>query len=78
MTTNATLVHKHIDFLVENEFKLLISLDGNEVNHSYRVFNNNKNSHKTVIKNIDIIKRNIQIILQKMLTSMLFCKTEIR
>jgi len=57
MTTNATLVHKHIDFLVENEFKLLISLDGNEVNHSYRVFNDNKNSHKTVIENIDIIKR---------------------
>ena len=58
MTTNATLIHKHIDFLVENKFRLLISLDGNEENHSYRVFgNNNKNSHRTVIKNIDKIKR---------------------
>ena len=57
MTTNATLIHKHIDFLVENKFRILISLDGNEDNHSYRVFgNNNKNSHRTVIENIDKIK----------------------
>jgi uncharacterized protein len=58
MTTNATLIHKHIDFLVENKFRLLISLDGNEENHSYRVFgNNNKSTHRTVIENIDKIKR---------------------
>jgi uncharacterized protein len=57
MTTNATLVHKHIDFLVENKFRLLISLDGNEDNHSYRVFDNNRNSHRTVVENIDKIKK---------------------
>lgn len=58
MTTNATLVHKHIDFLVENDFHLLISLDGNEKNHSYRIFDNNKkNSHPVVIANIDMIKK---------------------
>lgn len=58
MTTNATLVHQHIDFLVEHKFNLLVSLDGNEGNHSYRVFDNNdKNSHRTVIENIDMIKR---------------------
>lgn len=57
MTTNATLVNKHIDFLAKNRFRLLISLDGNEENHSYRVFDKNKkNSYQTVIQNIDMIK----------------------
>jgi uncharacterized protein len=59
MTTNATLIHKHIDFLVSNKFKLLISLDGNEENHSYRVFKkNNKNSFQRVINNLDMVQRN--------------------
>lgn len=58
MTTNATLIHRYIDFLVENKFELLISLDGNENNHSYRVFKKNKkNSFKKVINNIDMIHR---------------------
>ena len=58
MTTNATLIHKYIDFLVENKFSLLISLDGNEKNHSYRVFSKNKkNSFQKVIENIDMIQR---------------------
>lgn len=38
MTTNATLIHKYLPFLVENKFRLMISLDGNEENHSYRFF----------------------------------------
>lgn len=58
MTTNATLIHKHIDFLIENNFELLISLDGNEKNHSYRTFSkNNKNSFWKVIENIDMIQQ---------------------
>ena len=59
MTTNATLIDRHIKFLYENKFKLLISLDGNEVNHSYRVLKkNNKNSFQKVIQNIDMIQKN--------------------
>lgn len=58
MTTNATLIHKYIDFLVVNKFHLLISLDGNEDNHSYRVFGKNrKNSFHSVIENMDMIQR---------------------
>jgi len=58
MTTNATLIHKYIDFLVANKFQLLISLDGNKDNHSYRVFSkNNKNSFHKVIENIDMIQQ---------------------
>lgn len=57
MTTNATLIHKHIDFLVTNKFHLLISLDGNEKNHSYRTFKNGKkNSFQKVIENVDLIQ----------------------
>jgi len=58
MTTNATLINKHINFLATNKFSLLISLDGNEENHSYRVFSKNKkNSFQKVIENIDMIQR---------------------
>lgn len=59
MTTNATLLHKYIHFLVENNFQLLISLDGDEINHSYRSFRENKkNSFGKVIENIDMAQRN--------------------
>lgn len=58
MTTNATLIHKYIHFLVENNFELLISLDGNEEGQSYRTFaKNSKNSFSKVIENIDMIQR---------------------
>lgn len=57
MTTNGTLLHKYIDFLAKNKFHLLISLDGNEYNHSYRVLNKDKkNSFHKVIDNIDMIQ----------------------
>lgn len=59
MTTNATLIHKYIDFLVVNKFGLLVSLDGNEGNHSYRVFKKSKiNSFSKVIRNMDMVQRN--------------------
>ena len=58
MTTNATLIHKYIKFLVDNKFRILISLDGNEGNNSYRVFSKNKkNSFHKVIENIDMIQK---------------------
>jgi uncharacterized protein len=58
MTTNATLLHKYIHFLAENTFHLLISIDGNETNHSYRLFRRNKeNSFRKVIENIDMVQR---------------------
>lgn len=58
MTTNTTLLHKYIDFLVTNNFRLLISLDGNEKCHSYRTFSKGKkNSFQKVIENLDILQR---------------------
>jgi len=58
MTTNGTLLHKYIAFLVEKKFNLLISLDGNERNNSYRVYSkNNKNSFHKIVENIDMIQK---------------------
>ncbi len=56
MTTNATLIDKYIDFFVENEFDISISLDGNRENNSYRIYRNSrKNSFEKVIENVDMI-----------------------
>ena len=58
MTTNATLVDKYVDFLVNNNFNLTISLDGDEIGNSYRIFHNGKNSFSKVVENVrDIQKR---------------------
>ena len=56
MTTNAVLLHKYMDYIVEKRFHLLISLDGNEYNDSYRVAKNGKGSFQKVIANIGSLK----------------------
>lgn len=56
MTTNAILLHRHMDYLVEKKFNLLISLDGNEYNHSYRVDHSGRNSFSRVIRNVDLLQ----------------------
>lgn len=56
ITTNAVLLDRYLDFLVENKFNILISLDGDEIGQSYRkLANNDKNSFKKVISNIDLL-----------------------
>lgn len=55
MTTNGILLNKYMDFLVEKDFKILISLDGNENNHSYRVKKSGENSFFEVCENIDLL-----------------------
>ncbi len=52
MTTNALLLGKYMDFLVENRFNLLISLDGSENNNGYRVYKNGKPAFHDILKNI--------------------------
>ncbi len=56
MTTNAVMLAKHMDFIVENNFNLLISLDGNKENNQYRYLRNGENSYDIVVKNIDMLK----------------------
>lgn len=56
MTTNGVLLDKYMDFLSSNDFSLLISLDGDEFNNSYRVNKSGRNSYSHVIENIDKLK----------------------
>ena len=56
MTTNAMLLDRYIDFLVQKDFTLLISLDGNEYQSGYRVDRNGNSSFKQVTKNIKKVK----------------------
>lgn len=62
MTTNGILLHKYIDFIVKNEFNLLVSLDGNEKNNSYRVLKANcKPSFLQVVFNLEMIQNKYPI-----------------
>jgi len=56
MTTNGTLLHEYVDFLVEHNFRISISLDGDKSANSYRVFHNNRDAYDTVIRNVNFIK----------------------
>lgn len=56
MTTNGLLLERHMDFLVEHDFELLISLDGNEHNNSYRVLKDNTPAYPHILKNVDALR----------------------
>lgn len=57
MTTNATHLYEHIDFLYENDFHILVSLDGNRRADSYRRLYNGKESFDVVLSNLEKVKR---------------------
>ncbi|NDV60768.1 radical SAM peptide maturase [Bacteroides sp. 519] len=56
MTTNAMLLDIHMDYLVEKNFQLLISLDGNKEGHSYRIDCKGNNSFDKVLKNVKLLQ----------------------
>ncbi|MDO9254625.1 MAG: radical SAM peptide maturase [Bacteroidales bacterium] len=55
MTTNALLLPKFMQFLVNHNFSLTISIDGDKKSNSHRVFANNKHSFEIVYQNIKLI-----------------------
>lgn len=57
ITTNAILLDKYIDYLVENDFHVLISIDGDRHNHSYRVDHSGNNSFDRVYNNIKLLQQ---------------------
>ncbi len=57
MTTNGTLLNKYIKFLVKHNFEVLISIDGNRKNNSYRIYKNGRESFFDIIKNIELIAK---------------------
>lgn len=58
MTTNLTLLDDDmLDFILEHNISLLVSLDGDRGNHdAKRVFANGKGSHDIIMKNLERIK----------------------
>lgn len=57
MTTNGTLLHKHIDYLIEKEFILSVSMDGDRVMNSYRIYNNGKEIYDDLYENLKKIQK---------------------
>jgi len=57
MTTNGLLLDKYIDFLVEKDFSLLISLDGDEYAQGFRIDKQGNNSFERVYKNVKHIQK---------------------
>lgn len=56
MTTNATMLDKHMDYLAEKKFYLTISLDGDETAQSYRTDRSGNNSYTQVLHNVKLLQ----------------------
>lgn len=57
ITTNGTLLsHEIADFFKENDFAVLLSMDGYENEFNYRKFRNGKSSVSRVLGNIELLK----------------------
>ncbi len=53
MTTNGMLLDKYMDFIAEKKIHMLVSLDGNKVNNSYRLSRTGKESFDKVVSNLE-------------------------
>lgn len=57
MTTNAMLLPRYMDYLVEKDFHLLISLDGDREGNRFRVQKNGDSSFDTVFTNVKLLQQ---------------------
>ena len=65
MTTNAMLLNEHMEYLIDKDFFILISLDGNENGQSYRVDSKGHNSFYRVIENVRLLREKDPIYFEK-------------
>jgi uncharacterized protein len=58
LTTNASILNKEIlNFFIENDFSVAVSLDGpQQINDRYRRFKNGKGTFKRIMKTLEFIK----------------------
>ncbi|MDR2916912.1 MAG: radical SAM peptide maturase [Tannerella sp.] len=57
MTTNAILLNKYMDYLVEKKIHLLLSIDGNEYNTSYRIDHKGNPVFNQIVNNIELLEQ---------------------
>lgn len=57
MTTNGTLLEKHINYLIEKDVVLAVSIDGNRKMNSYRIYKNGKEVYDEVFSVLKTIKK---------------------
>lgn len=65
MTTNGVLLNKYMDYLVEKNFSLLISLDGDKDNSAYRIDKSRRPAFERVVANIDELQKKYPIFFKK-------------
>ncbi|NIM16277.1 MAG: radical SAM peptide maturase [Candidatus Aminicenantes bacterium] len=65
VTTNGLLLDKYIDFMMEHDFNIFISLDGDESSNAYRVLKNGKPSYRYVLKNAEMLQKKYPGFFQK-------------
>lgn len=58
LTTNASKLQKHIDFLIKYDFELTLSLDGGPFDNANRVWKDGSESFSRIITNIIFLKNN--------------------
>ena len=56
MTTNGLLLDRYLDFLVENEVEMNVSLDGDVMHNAYRVQPNGKPTFAQVMRNLKTLR----------------------
>jgi uncharacterized protein len=56
MTTNGLLLDKFIDFIVEKDMDLLVSLDGDRAANDFRILANGEPSFDYIMKNLELIR----------------------
>lgn len=56
ITTNGVLLDRYLDYLVANDFRISISLDGDKKNSSYRVFKDGRPAFEKIIRSINKIR----------------------
>ena len=65
LTTNGVLLDKYIDYFVKENISLLVSLDGDKKNNSYRIYHNNSECFEQVFKNVRMIKEKHPVFFEK-------------
>lgn len=68
LTTNGILLVKNIKFLIDNDFRVSVSLDGNRTSNSFRKFKNGINSYYEVYYNLKYLRQNYPEYFQEKVT----------